>query len=84
VATCGATFLSGARWQSWNGVLAVAMLKGQGVKLMFIDRSGKIYKTQNVLRGYGRIRTVQQGPDGALYFTTSNGSGDGIYRVAAI
>jgi glucose/arabinose dehydrogenase len=51
---------------------------------MFIDRSGKIYKTQNVLRGYGRIRTVQQGPDGALYFTTSNGSGDGIYRVAAI
>jgi glucose/arabinose dehydrogenase len=83
VATCGATFLSGSRWQSWNGVLAVAMLKGQGVKLMFIDRSGKIYKTQNILRSYGRIRTVQQGPDGALYFTTSKGSDDGIYRVTA-
>ena len=32
-------------------------------------------------QGYGRIRTVQQGPDGALWFTTSNGSGDRIVRV---
>ena len=30
---------------------------------------------------YGRIRTLQQGPDGALYFTTSNGSGDAVYRL---
>jgi glucose/arabinose dehydrogenase len=82
VATCGATFLSGSRWQSWNGVLAVAMLKGRGVKLMYVDRAGRIYKTENVLRGYGRIRTVQQGPDGALYFTTDSDSGAGIYRVA--
>ena len=30
---------------------------------------------------YGRIRTVQMGPDGALYFTTSQGSGDRIVKV---
>jgi glucose/arabinose dehydrogenase len=30
---------------------------------------------------YERIRTVQLGPDGALYFTTSNGSDDRIVRV---
>jgi glucose/arabinose dehydrogenase len=35
------------------------------------------------MQSYGRIRTVQQGPDGAVYFTTSNGSGDGIYRMTA-
>jgi quinoprotein glucose dehydrogenase len=41
---------------------------------------------QTILTGYGRIRTLQQGPDGALYFTTSNASPSGaavdkIYRV---
>ena len=27
---------------------------------------------------FGRIRTVQYGPDRALYFTTANGGGDDI------
>ena len=27
---------------------------------------------------YGRIRTVQQGEDGALYVTTDNGGGDDV------
>ena len=40
-------------------------------------------KREKVLTSYGRIRSVHQGPDGALHFTTSNGSNDGIYRVAA-
>jgi len=31
---------------------------------------------------YGRLRSVVQGPDGALYVTTSNGSGDRIIRIA--
>jgi glucose/arabinose dehydrogenase len=35
------------------------------------------------MRSYGRIRTVQQGPDGAVYFTTSNGTGDSIYKIVA-
>jgi glucose/arabinose dehydrogenase len=81
VATCGATFISGAAWGPWNGRLAVAMLKGEGVKLLTISKANKVVHTTNVLRGYGRIRTIQQGPGGALYFTTANGDDDGIYRV---
>jgi glucose/arabinose dehydrogenase len=81
VAISGATFLRGSAWQSWNGRLAVAMLKGQGVKLFTVSRSGKITAQQTILRGYGRIRTVQQAPDGTLYFTTSNVTGDAIYKV---
>ena len=84
VATSGATFLSGSRWGTWNGRLAVAMLKGQGVKLFSINSAGQIDGQQTVLTGYGRIRTVQQGPDGALYFTTSAGTDDRIYRVAPV
>jgi glucose/arabinose dehydrogenase len=57
------------------------MLKGQGVKLFTVSKENKITGESTVLKGYGRIRTVVQGPDGLLYFTTANGSGDGIYRV---
>lgn len=83
VATSGGAFLSGSRWGSWNGRLAVAMLKGQGIRLFTVTSGNRITGAQTVLRGYGRIRSVQPGPDGALYFTTSNGSNDAIYRVAA-
>lgn len=84
LATSGATFLSGSAWGSWNGRLAVALLKGQGVQLFTVSTTADVAtKREKVLTSYGRIRSVHQGPDGALYFTTSNGSNDGIYRVAA-
>jgi glucose/arabinose dehydrogenase len=81
VATSGATFLSGAQWQAWDGVLAVAMLKGQGVLLFRVGPGHKLTRFAEIAADHGRIRTVQQGPDGALYFTTSNGTGDGVYRL---
>lgn len=81
VATSGAAFLTGAQWGQWNGRLAVAMLKGEGIKVFTLS-GNSIVEEQTILTSYGRIRTLQQGPDGALYFTTSNGSGnDGIYQV---
>lgn len=83
VATSGGAFISGAGWGTWHGRLAVAMLKGKGIRLFTVNRDNKITGQQTVFRSYGRIRTVQHGPDGALYFTTSNGSGDAIYRVTA-
>lgn len=81
VATSGATFLTGAAWQSWNGKLLVAKLKGKGVMVLSVSSSGKTTLSATTLAGYGRIRTVQQGPDGALYVTTSNGTGDVILKV---
>ncbi|MGV8910180.1 MAG: PQQ-dependent sugar dehydrogenase [Propionicimonas sp.] len=80
-ATSGATFLSGTRWRTWDGVLAVAMLKGEGVLLFRVGANHKLTRFAEIVPDFGRIRTVQQGPDGALYFTTSNGSADGIYRL---
>jgi glucose/arabinose dehydrogenase len=81
VATSGGTFISGAKWGSWNGRLAVAMLKGQGILLFTVDSADRVSGKQTLFTSYGRIRTIQQGPDGALYFTTSNGSADGIYKI---
>lgn len=87
VATSGATFLSGGQWGTWNGRLAVAMLKGQGIRLFTVGRGDKVTEAAIIATGYGRIRTVQQGPDGALYFTTSNATAkepavDKVYRLA--
>ena len=84
VATSGLTFLSGQRWETWNGALAVAELKGADVRLLFLDKAGKVTSTRTMPGAdrFGRIRTVQQGPDGLLYLTTSNGGGkDKIIRV---
>ncbi|GAB3885240.1 PQQ-dependent sugar dehydrogenase [Terrabacter terrigena] len=87
VATSGATFVQGAAWGEWQGALAVGLLKGEGIYLMRFDPSPSPTPVARVIRlpgaqGFGRIRTVQTGPDGALWFTTSNGTNDRIVRVA--
>ena len=50
-----------------------------------------MYKRQQVTRqeqipvldnAFGRIRTVQSGPGGALYATTSNGTNDKVLKLA--
>ena len=86
VATSGATFLRGSAWGEWQGALAVGLLKGQGIYLMRFNPSPTTTRPATVTRmaiaqGYGRIRAVQLGPDGALWFTTSNGTDDKIVRI---
>jgi hypothetical protein len=87
VATSGAAFLSDARWGAWRGALAVALLKGQGILLMRMNPTPGPSRVVAVARlaqaeGFGRIRSLMQGPDGALWFTTSNGTNDRIVRIA--
>ncbi len=82
VATSGATFLSGAQWGDWDGYLAVAELKGEGILLFRVSPTNRLTRVTEIVTDHGRIRSVHQGPDGALYFTTSNGADDGVYRLA--
>ena len=87
VATSGATFLTDPRWGAWRGSLAVAELKGQGVLLMRMHPTpgpSRVVATTTLpqVEGVARIRTLMQGPDGALWLTTSNGTGDRIIRIA--
>ena len=82
IAPSGATFLSGAQWGDWNGRLAIAVLKNQQLRIVQLDGGGDaVLSTIETLTGYGRLRTPVQGPDGALYVTTANGSNDQILRV---
>jgi glucose/arabinose dehydrogenase len=83
IAMCGATFVSGARWGNWEGVLLVATLKNHSLLSVRLEPStGRIEDLGIALTDRGRLRSVTQGPDGDLYVGTSNGGGsDRILRL---
>jgi glucose/arabinose dehydrogenase len=82
IATSGGTFLFGDQWGPWNGVLAIACLKATQIHLIWLNDAGHPVTEASAITGFGRLRTPVQGPDGALYIATSNGSGkDRIIRV---
>lgn len=77
IAPSGATFIYGDKWQAWDGALAMAVLKGKHVRFLVFDQTDPLKLTEEieVLKDFGRIRSVVQGPDGNLYFTTDNSRG---------
>ena len=83
LATSGASFVSGTQWGTWNGALVVACLKASQLRVLGLDAGGAVVDQTAALTDQGRLRSVTQGPDGALYITTSNGSNDRVLRVAA-
>lgn len=87
LATSGATFLDGPRWGDYEGLLLIGLLKAQGVLALRLDEAGEEVLEEFLvpeLDGtYGRIRTVRQGTDGALYATTDNGTDDALLRITA-
>ncbi len=84
LALADAAFLSDDAWGSWRTGLAVTALKNRSLRVMFFSDDGSYRGRQVVINGeYGRLRGVAEGPDGALYVTTSNGGGqDRILRVS--
>ncbi len=85
IASSGATFLAGEEWQGYEGLLLLGVLKDRGVLALRVADDGTLleqFRLPELEGTYGRIRTVQQGGDGALYVTTDNGDGeDRLLRV---
>ncbi|MEK7861014.1 MAG: PQQ-dependent sugar dehydrogenase, partial [Chloroflexota bacterium] len=84
IATSGATFVSGQNWGTWSGSLFVAQLKESDLRRFTVQGTAVAQADLLLDRKYGRLRSPVLGPDGALYITTSNGSGDRIIRLTAI
>jgi aldose sugar dehydrogenase len=70
IAPSGATFLSGSQWKALDGALAVAVLKGSQLRLMYLDGPGNVTGSTAILHNGVRLRSVVEGPDGALYIST--------------
>lgn len=82
----GMDFYTGNKIEKWHGSLFVGSLgaelllradivyKGKASKIAGIDR---LFETDFFNGVYGRIRAVATGPDGYLYFATSNRDGRG-------
>jgi glucose/arabinose dehydrogenase len=85
---------SGRVFPEWKGNLFFGALKGEGLMRIRMDSTDlKKVAAYGKLRevSFGRIRAVVEGPDGNIYFTTSNRDGRGkpapiddrIFRIRA-
>ena len=84
IAPAGAMFYSADAIPQWRGSLFFATLRGTHLRRLVFDASepGRIVADERLYQGtYGRLRDVAQGPDGALYVTTSNRDGRGNPRA---
>lgn len=84
LATSGGGFVYGKRLGVYDGTFAVAVQKAERVVFLTISKSGKLQgvRVPPVLREFGRIRTVVDGPGSVFYVTTDNGGGnDAILAV---
>lgn len=82
-APSGAEFYYGDKIPQWTGKYFVATLRGNHLHLIDFDlKNNKIGSDQKLFTGdFGRLRDVATGPDGYLYFLTSNQDGRGSPEV---
>lgn len=76
-APASATFYYGTAFPDLNGNLLFGCLRG--VRIVRVALAGRtVLGQENMLEGkVGRIREIAQGPDGFIYFSTSNRDGRG-------
>lgn len=69
-------FYKGDKIAAFKGNYFFGSLRGTSLIRVVMD-GRKVAKQERVVADLGRIREVQSGPDGALYFSTSNRDGRG-------
>ena len=77
IAPSGSTFVRQGG-SSWSGDYLMAALVGRRVQRVSISRSGRVTRDEALFQDeYGRMRSIVEGPDGALYALTNNTDGRG-------
>ncbi|HWP31576.1 MAG TPA: PQQ-dependent sugar dehydrogenase [Fimbriimonadales bacterium] len=75
-APAGAMFYRGNVFPEYRGNFFFGCLRGQGIMRIVLE-GRKVVSQYKMLENYGRIRDVAEGPDGFIYFCTSNRDGRG-------
>lgn len=78
-APAAAAFYTGDAIAQFEGVFFFAALKGESLHAVRFGTESPPYiqSDEIIVTGYGRIRAVAVGPDGYVYFSTSNRDGRG-------
>jgi len=75
-APASGTFYRGSTFPKFKGNFFFGCLRGE--RLIRVELDGrKVVSQEDLVKDYGRIRDVAEGPDGNLYFSTSNRDGRG-------
>ncbi len=77
VAPASGMFYRGAAFRQFSGNFFFGCLRGERIIRVVLD-GRRVVSQENLLeKKYGRIRDIAEGPDGYLYFSTSNRDGRG-------
>lgn len=80
IAPSGMTFVSGDKYPDWQGSLLVGSLKFRLLVRLTVNGE-QVTEVERLLKNQlGRIRAVQQAPDGYLYVLTDSNDG-ALYRL---
>lgn len=71
IAPSGMAFIESDKYGDWNGNLLVGSLKFQYLDMCTL-KDNKVVKEERLLDGLGRVRSVEQGPDGYIYVGIEN------------
>jgi glucose/arabinose dehydrogenase len=74
IAPSGMTFYTGDAFPDWRGSAFVGSLQPGALVRLTIDND-RVTREERYLGDVGRVRDVQQGPDGALYVITDAANG---------
>jgi glucose/arabinose dehydrogenase len=70
-------FYNGSAFPQFKGNFFFGCLRGTRIIRVVLD-GRKVVSQEDLLKNtYGRIREMEQGPDGYIYFSTSNRDGRG-------
>ncbi|MGJ8549177.1 PQQ-dependent sugar dehydrogenase [Winogradskyella wichelsiae] len=71
IAPSGMAFINSNKYGNWNGNLLVGSLKFQYLDMCTI-KDNEVVKEERLLDGLGRVRSIEQGPDGYIYVGIEN------------
>lgn len=71
IAPSGMAFIDSDKYGDWNGNLLVGSLKFQYLDMCTL-KDNKVIKEERLLDGIGRVRSIEQGPDGYIYIGVEN------------
>ncbi|QHI34881.1 Soluble aldose sugar dehydrogenase YliI [Kordia antarctica] len=78
IAPSGMAFVTSDVYPELKGHLLVGSLKFQYLEFLTLTNDEKVANREKLLDGFGRVRSVRQGPDGFIYVGID---GKGVYKL---